>query len=206
MLQFCPIFFIRKRLKLTQKSLHVTILGGKFKGKKLFLPSKDTTRSTKAILKSSFFNTVQFDIIDATFIEAFAGSGSMGLEALSRGAKKAYFIEKDKAAFGTLKRNCENVDALKTICFLDDTFIRLPQIAQSLEKAAFFYFDPPFDIRDGMSDIYEKAIELFASLPKSKVKLAAFEHVSAFEMPNFIKDFKLLKRKTFGNSSISYYM
>ncbi|MDR1461278.1 MAG: 16S rRNA (guanine(966)-N(2))-methyltransferase RsmD [Campylobacteraceae bacterium] len=193
-------------LKLTQKSLHVTILGGKFKGKKLLLPSKNTTRSTKAIIKSSFFNTVQFDILDACFVEAFAGSGSMGLEALSRGAKTAYFIEKDKTAFSILKKNCENFKEMHSVCFLDDTFVKLPEIIQNLEEAAFFYFDPPFDIREGMGDIYNKTIELFASLPKSKVKLAAFEHISSFKMPNSIKNFEFLKTKTFGNSSISFYM
>jgi 16S rRNA (guanine(966)-N(2))-methyltransferase RsmD len=181
----------------------VTILGGKFKGKKLLLPSKETTRSTKAILKSSFFNTVQFDIINTCFVEAFAGSGSMGLEALSRGAKRAYFIEKDRTAFNILKENCEKFD--ECICFFDDTFAKLPKIAQSLEEAAFFYFDPPFEIREGMEDIYKKTIELFASLPKSKVKFGIFEHASSFKMPNLIKDFELLKTKTFGNSSVSFY-
>jgi 16S rRNA (guanine(966)-N(2))-methyltransferase RsmD len=182
------------------------IIGGRFKGKKLLLPSKETTRSTKAILKLSFFNTVQFDIEDSYFIEAFAGSGSIGLEALSRGAKKVFFIEKDKAAFDILKKNCESLGEAECVCFFDDTFVRLPQIAQSLDKAAFFYFDPPFDTREGMSGIYEKSLELLASLPKSKVKLAAFEHISYFKMPKRAGEFELFKSKTFGNSSTSFYM
>jgi 16S rRNA (guanine(966)-N(2))-methyltransferase RsmD len=192
-------------LKLAQNSLHTVIAGGKFKGKKLLLPSHETTRSTKAILKSSFFNTIQFDIEDTYFVEAFAGSGSMGLEALSRGAKKVYFVERDKAAFNILTKNCKSLDEAKCVCFFGDTFVKLLQIAQSLEEAAFFYFDPPFDIREGMDGIYEKTLELFASLPKSKVKLAAFEHISTFLMPKYVKEFRLLKSKAFGNSSISFY-
>ncbi|MDR2099522.1 MAG: 16S rRNA (guanine(966)-N(2))-methyltransferase RsmD [Campylobacteraceae bacterium] len=191
---------------MAQNNLCAVITGGRFKGKKLLLPSKETTRSTKAILKSSFFNTLQFDIEDCCFIEVFGGSGSMGLEALSRGAKKVYFVEKDKAAFSVLRENCKSLDMTKCICFLDDTFTRLPQIAQSLHEAAIFYFDPPFDTRDGMSGIYEKVMELFGSLPKSKVKIAAFEHISSFKMPKIIKDFELFKSKTFGNSSISFYI
>jgi 16S rRNA (guanine(966)-N(2))-methyltransferase RsmD len=190
---------------LAQDNLHTVIAGGKFKGKKLLLPSPKTTRSTKSILKSSFFNTIQFDIIDAYFVEAFAGSGSIGLEALSRGAKKVFFIEKDKAAFNILKKNCSSLDETKCVCFFDDTFARLLHIAQSLEEAAFFYFDPPFDIREGMSGIYEKTLELFASLPKSKVRFGAFEHMSSFKMPKSIKEFRFLKSKTFGSSSISFY-
>jgi 16S rRNA (guanine(966)-N(2))-methyltransferase RsmD len=144
--------------------------------------------------------------VNACFVEAFAGSGSMGLEALSRGAKRVYFVEKDKAAFNILKKNCKSLDEVKCVCFFDDTFVKLPQIAESLDEAVFFYFDPPFDIRDGMNGIYEKTMELFASLPKSKVKLAAFEHISSFKMPKCIKEFELLRSKTFGNSSISFYM
>ncbi|MDR0762437.1 MAG: 16S rRNA (guanine(966)-N(2))-methyltransferase RsmD [Campylobacteraceae bacterium] len=190
---------------MAQNSLHTVIAGGRFKGKKLLLPSCETTRSTKSILKSSFFNTVQFDITDAYFVEVFAGSGSMGLEALSRGAKKVFFIEKDKAAFNVLTKNCKNLDEAKCVCFLGDTFVKLPQIAQNLKEAAFFYFDPPFDIREGMEGIYEKTLELFGSLPKSKVRLGAFEHISSFKMPEYVKEFKLLKSKKFGNSSISFY-
>ena len=73
----------------SEKSKPITkkIISGKFKNKVLKLPSKTTTRSSKAIVLESFFNTIQFDIIDATFVEVFSGSGSIGLEALSRGAK-----------------------------------------------------------------------------------------------------------------------
>ncbi|MDR2635888.1 MAG: RsmD family RNA methyltransferase, partial [Campylobacteraceae bacterium] len=53
-----------------QKNLNVIITGGRFKGKKLLLPPLETTRSTKAILKSSFFNTIQFDIQNSLFVEA----------------------------------------------------------------------------------------------------------------------------------------
>jgi len=60
------------------------IVAGKFKNKVIKLPSKTTTRSSKSIVLESFFNTLQFDIIDANFVEVFSGSGSVGLEALSR--------------------------------------------------------------------------------------------------------------------------
>lgn len=72
------------------------------KGKILELPSLDVTRSSKARLKESLFNVLQFDIIDKIFIESFAGSGSIGLEAISRGAKRAYFIEKDRNSYQIL--------------------------------------------------------------------------------------------------------
>ena len=69
------------------------IISGKYKGRSLKLPSKTTTRSSKVIVLESFFNTIQFGIMDAVFVEVFSGSGSVGLEALSRGAKKIIFME-----------------------------------------------------------------------------------------------------------------
>ena len=86
------------------------IIAGAYKGKVLSLPSLDVTRSSKAVLKESVFNVLQFDIIDKIFIEAFAGSGSIGLEAISRGAKRAYFIELDKKSYSILVKNCKSIN------------------------------------------------------------------------------------------------
>jgi len=85
------------------KSKQITkkIISGKFKNKVLKLTSKTTTRTSKAIVLESFFNTLQFDIIDANFVELFSGSGSIGLEALSRGAKSIMLMERDS---DTLKK------------------------------------------------------------------------------------------------------
>lgn len=186
-------------------SLHVNIIGGKFKGKKLLLPSLESTRSTKSILKSAYFNSIQFDIIDKLFIEAFAGSGSIGLEALSRGAKKAFFIEKNRAAFEILRKNCNSFDEIDFECIFGDTFVELPKVIAKINEKAYLYFDPPFEFRDGMSDIYQKSFALLEKLDINKIDIAAFEHMSKIKMPKIIGDFVLSKTKTFGNSSISFY-
>ncbi len=72
------------------------IIAGKFKNKKILAPKLDTTRSSKNFLRESFFNIMQAEVVNSNFIELFAGSGSMGIEAISRGAKKAIFFEKNK--------------------------------------------------------------------------------------------------------------
>jgi 16S rRNA (guanine(966)-N(2))-methyltransferase RsmD len=190
---------------MSQKHLYTYIASGKYRGKKLLLPSFETTRSTKAILKLSFFNTIQFDIMDSAFVEVFAGSGSMGLEAYSRGAKEIVFIERDNAAFKILQQNCAQFTTLDARLIHGDAFQELPKAAQNLKEAAFFYFDPPFDMRLGMEGIYDKTIALLAALPREKVRLAAFEHASTFAMPDAIWDYQLTKTKAFGASSLSFY-
>ena len=124
------------------KPLYTTINVGKYKGKKLILPSLESTRSTKSILKGSFFDTFQYEIIDQPFVEVFGGSGSMGLEALSRGAQHAYFIEKDKEAFRILEKNCLTIDAKSTTCLKGDSFTIFPTLLTQLTCKTFFYFDP----------------------------------------------------------------
>jgi 16S rRNA (guanine966-N2)-methyltransferase len=187
-------------------TLHSTISAGKFKGKKILLPDLSSTRSTKGILKGSLFDTLQSDVIDETFVEVFGGSGSMGLEALSRGAKHAYFIEKDKKAFSILKSNCKIIDEQHTTCLCGDSFILLPTLLQELTCKAFFYFDPPFSIRDGMEDVYEKILELIKNIPQKLVHFIIIEHMSALVLPEKIGSYVLQKTKKFGKSSLSYYV
>ena len=127
--------------------LQGSIVAGKYKGKKIDLPSLETTRSSKVIVKESYFNTIQFDVIDATFVEVFSGSGSVGLEALSRGAEFAYFMEKDKAAFETLSKNIQSLGAKNCLSIYGNSFENIEQVKKELaqkKKKAFFYVDPPF--------------------------------------------------------------
>ena len=104
------------------------IIAGAYKGKVLDLPSLDVTRSSKAALKESVFNVLQFDIIDKIFIEAFAGSGSIGLEAISRGAKRAYFIELNKNSYSILVNNCKKIDIEKCQTVQENAFVQAPTI------------------------------------------------------------------------------
>lgn len=191
---------------MTTKQFTNTISAGKYKGKKILLPSLTTTRSTKAIIKESLFDTLQFDIIDEVFVEVFGGSGSMGLEALSRGAKKSYFIEIDRQAFAVLKNNCKNIDEKNTTCIQGNSFIVFDALLKELTCKAFFYFDPPFSIRDGMEDIYSQVLDLIAKIPPHLANLIIVEHMSNVEMPTQIGPFCLKKTKTFGKSALSYYM
>ena len=184
------------------------IIAGKYKGKILDLPSLDVTRSSKAMLKESLFNVLQFDIIDKLFIESFAGSGSIGLEAISRGAKRAYFIEKDRNSYQILLKNCKAVDMEKCQTVQADTFVQTPLILDFLVNSndeIVLYIDPPFDYRDGMDDVYTKSFDMIKNIELDNIFIIVFEHVSSLEMPKILGKFSLIKTKTFGKSALSYY-
>jgi 16S rRNA (guanine966-N2)-methyltransferase len=183
------------------------IVAGKFKNKTIKLPSKATTRTSKAIVLESFFNTIQFEVIDANFVELFSGSGSIGLEALSRGAKKIIFMEKDHEALKVLRENIAQTDPSACEVHSGDTFANIASVIKSLQRRgedAYFYIDPPFSIREGMEEIYDKTISLIASLPKECVKLIIIEHMSGLEIPKIIGPYTIKKSKKFGNTSLTY--
>ncbi len=191
------------------KKITKKIISGKFKGTTLTLPSKSTTRSSKSIVLESFFNTIQFDIIDANFVEVFSGSGSIGLEALSRGASQIYFMEKDRDALKVLKENIALTDPLSCEVLAGDSFFNIQTVIKNLQREkedAYFYIDPPFNIREGMEDIYDKTINLIASLPKECVKMIIIEHISGLEIADIINGYELKKSKKFGNTTLSYFI
>jgi len=184
------------------------ITSGIHKGKKIEIPDIFTTRSSKGILKESLFNTLQFDIMDKNFVEVFSGSGSIGLEALSRGAKASYFIEYNKIAFGFLEQNAKRIDASKSHLFFGDSFEKFSTIYTLIEKSntkTYFYFDPPFSTRDGMDDIYDKTIALIQTIAPKITESIIVEHMTNLTMPASIGLFRQTKRKKFGRSSLTYY-
>jgi len=194
-------------MKNNNKKFTKKIISGKFKGKVLNLPSKTTTRTSKTIVLESFFNTLQFEIVDANFVEVFSGSGSIGLEALSRGAKEIIFMEKDRDALKVLKSNIAQMDPSRCSVYGGDSFSNISAVISKLQKSnedAYFYIDPPFSIREGMEDIYNKTMKLISSLPQERVKLIIIEHMSGLEIPKELGDFIITKEKKFGNTSLSY--
>lgn len=113
-------------------TLFTQISSGIYKGKKLALPALSSTRSTKNIVKGSFFDTWRAELRGAAFIECFGGSGAIALEALSNGAKNVYAIEKDAAAHKIMRKNFE-LFGLGANAILGDCFERLPEILHELQ-------------------------------------------------------------------------
>ncbi len=190
------------------KIFTTTITAGAHKGKKIEIPDIFTTRSSKSILKESLFNTLQFDIIDKNFVEVFSGSGSIGLEALSRGAGAAYFMEYNKTAYRCLEGNVQRINTARSHLFYGDSFTLFERVytmvKQSREKT-YFYFDPPFSTRDGMDDVYDKTIALIETIEAEVCEMVIVEHMTNLTMPECIGKLVQTKRKKFGRSALTYY-
>ncbi len=186
-----------------KNNLFATISSGKYKGKRLNLPSLATTRSTKSIVKESVFNSLQNDIYNSVFIELFGGSGLMAATAVSNYAKKGYAIELDKLAFNSLKSNYDKIGDSDLIALYGDTFKLTPKIVdENITQKIILYVDPPFDIRDGFDGIYDRIYGLLAQL---KVDIVVIEHISSHNALDKIGELTLYKSRKFGNTSLSYY-
>lgn len=186
-----------------KKTFNSSIIAGKFKGKIFQIPATNTTRSTKNIIRESFFNTLQNEIYDKIFIEVFAGSGSMALEAVSRGAKFAIGIEKDRNSYEILRKNCESFDKSKFKCIYGDSFKELLSI--EFNEPSILYLDPPFSIRENYESIYKDTLSLIRNFDNKNIHLIAIEHMKMLEIPENLGKFTLTKSKKFGFSIISYF-
>ena len=83
------------------------IISGKAKGTKIYTLEGENTRPTLDRVRESLFNILQYEIPDSTFLDLFAGSGACGIEAVSRGAKKAILCDKAKEAIKIIQKNIE---------------------------------------------------------------------------------------------------
>lgn len=123
----------------------IRIIGGKYKGKALDVPKKGA-RPTLGALRESLFNILQYEIEGATFLDLFAGAGSIGFEALSRGAKEVCFVENDRLSCQVLKKNCAQLGAE------NEVKIYCADVFKALAKAKTFdiiFADPPYDKQIG---------------------------------------------------------
>jgi 16S rRNA (guanine966-N2)-methyltransferase len=120
------------------------IIAGEFRGRKILPPATDATRPITDRVKQSLFDILSPDIEGATVFDCFAGTGSMGLECLSRGAARAVFFEQDRSALQLLRKNIQTLGVQdRSQVVAGDLFAYLSR-PQPVEKANLFFLDPPY--------------------------------------------------------------
>ena len=134
------------------------VIAGSARRLKLVTPEGNDTRPTQDRIKETLFNMIQMQVPGAVFLDLFSGSGGIGIEALSRGAKKAYFIENANNAYKCILEN------IKTTRFEDvatviksDVVIGLRNIHE--EEADIIFIDPPYH-----DDLYQRTLIQLGSM------------------------------------------
>ena len=126
------------------------VISGIYKGKKILLPKDDKTRPLRDLVKESIFNLIthskkiSLDINNTNILDLFCGTGSFGIECLSRGAGNVFFVENYSKALEILKKNLLNLDTKKFKVIEKDCFASFPLTTDNKSKFQIIFIDPPY--------------------------------------------------------------
>ena len=137
--------------------INMRIISGKARGTKLYTLDGTATRPTLDRVKESLFNIIQNDIEDSTVLDLFSGSGAIGLEFLSRGAKRAVLCDSSKDAIKIIKQNVQKTHFEEKVEVYNMEFTKLVERLQN-QKFDIIYIDPPY-ATDFIKRSLEKIIE-----------------------------------------------
>lgn len=184
------------------KGVIMKIISGTLKGRNLEGYNIEGTRPTMDRVKESLFGMIQDYIKDSTVLDLFAGSGNLGVEAISNGAKIAYFIDNNPEVIKVLNKNIANLDIQsKSRVILSDWKKALNTFATQNIKFDLIFIDPPYAY-----DVYEKILNKVSTLNLlSDNGLIIMEH-SNLHLPTTYENLTLYKERNYGNKSINIYI
>ncbi len=171
------------------------IISGRFKRKKILTDYGKTTRPTTDYLREVIFSAI-FSCVDDEVLDLFAGSGAIGLEALSRGAKQITFVDASHRAVAILKKNIENTRSSDECHIYKKEVLRFLKTCES--KFSLIFLDPPYDKKLVMSTI-NIIIKNKILAPKGRIVI---EHSIKEKLDSHLSEF-LTFQKTFGTSKLS---
>lgn len=178
------------------------ILRGMAKGRKLAAVKTKGIRPTRDNVKESIFSMIQGHVEGKTVLDLFAGTGNLGLEALSQGAKKAIFVEKDRTCLRALMRNTDlcGLQGRTEIISLDAE-VALRVLRRRTEKIDLVFIDPPYG-----SGYVDKSLRFInAHDMVNEGGIVVVEHSSAETPADQWKRVSLRKRKQHGDTVISIF-
>lgn len=135
------------------------IISGEFRGRRLRAPAGLATRPTPDRLREALFNILGAEVVDASFLDLFAGSGAVGIEAVSRGAARVVAVENSRRALEALEANvelCGAGDRLRIVA--KEATSALRSLGEAGEQFDLVYVDPPYD-----ADLYSPTLTILSS-------------------------------------------
>ena len=192
------------------------VIAGTFKGRRLTAPKGNRlVRPTTDRVKESVFSILREQVVDANFLDLCAGTGSIGIEALSRGAKHVTFLDRDPRCIAIIEQNlnvCGLTAEPRARYYLLCRDV-LKGIASLRKRAAVFeviYFDPPYF---GLGDSSQSSIELYttglAMLAKTALLgiggILLVEHARQVVLPDVVGGLNRDRQARYGGTVVSFY-
>jgi 16S rRNA (guanine966-N2)-methyltransferase len=175
------------------------VIAGEFKGRRLLVPKDDFCRPTLDRVKESIFNVVGGDIEGREVLDLFCGTGSLGIEALSRGAKNAVFVDSNRKAIELAQKNISMLDLDKRSNFILSDILRFDWLRVG-KGFGLVLADPPYELMVG-DKLIEQLVgkEILAGGGLLIFERSRQEAVKA-------EPLKLLKSLKFGQTEVDFFL
>lgn len=175
------------------------VISGKARSLRLKTVEGMDTRPTQDRIKETLFNMIQHEIAGAEFLDLFAGSGAIGIEALSRGCKHAVFVEKNKKAAACIRYNLIHTKLINDAQVLEtDVISALRKLGAESRKFDYIFMDPPYNKGmeravlaelDHLELLKENTLVIAESSLQTEIQEELFEHLKVLK----IKEYKTNK-------------
>ena len=172
------------------------ILGGKFKGRNFYMP--EGIRPTQNVLRAAIFDLLGHDLTGISFLELFAGSGAVSMEAISRGAESVVMVEHNDLNAKTIRENCEllGIDlGVEFSLIHGDAFTFIKRLSERQRRFDIVFFDPPY-----AQKMAKKTLKLLTSrdiLHPQSLVMVQLEASEKLELP---ENFTVLTQRRYGSS------
>ena len=181
------------------------IISGIYKGKKLLEPKDKKTRPLKDLTKESIFNIIShsnkfsIELEKSYVLDLFSGTGSFGLECLSRKATHVSFVENYKGILPILKKNLSNLKTAKNYSIFEKNILIDSDFLEKKEKFDIIFLDPPYKEKE-INNILNKLSKFKALKPDGIIII----HRHKKEKDNFLEKLKIIEEKKYGISKIIF--
>lgn len=181
------------------------VISGIARGRKLIAPEGLHTRPVTDQIKEALFNIWQFYIEGSNYLDLFSGSGSMGIEAISRGANRVVMVDNSIEAYKVINTNLKNTQLDKQNNYQvrkEDVFAAIRMLGNAGEKFDIIYADPPYTVES----IFLPTIEALSDGKLLKEDgIIAIRSAKEKEMPDSIGVLEKYRERKYGISMVHFY-
>lgn len=178
----------------------MNIIGGIYKGRVIDMPRGDDIRPTSNKVREALFSILGGKVPEADVLDLFAGSGSLGLEALSRGAQSAVFVENNAKCAAVIRRNINSLEVSGKAKVIQ---LNVPQAIKKISKSKFdlIFMDPPY-----FKDWVKKILIIISQYDILRgLGLCVFEHHKKEMVPEEAEGLVRFRQTRYGDTVLSFY-
>ena len=175
----------------------IRIITGSAKGKKLLSPEGESTRPTSDRIKGAMFSAIQFDLDGRRVLDLFAGTGQLGLEALSRGAESCTFVEMDRDVMEIIKKNAKSTGFFEVCRYAVSDWRNFIRKAAGRDVYDLVFIDPPYAM-ECCTDAARRLADAKIIIPGAILVLESGEENIDLTA---LSDFEIIKSTNYGKKT-----